>query len=253
MLVDYHVHLLGHADREGSEEDIRAFLDQALKKSIAEIAFTDHNRYYQDFNFELINKVAEEYPNLKVRNSVEMDYIPGRKKEIAQFLDSLDLDFVIASVHEIDGWMFDDPEYVSEYQKWDIDELYKRYFKLINKSVQSGLFDVIAHIDLIKIFGHRPKSDVVDLIEPTLELIAEKDLVIEVNTNGLNKKAAEIYPSLEILKKAYQLGVKVTMSSDAHHPQRVGESLKDIKELLLKIGYKKIAVFEDRKRKMLKL
>lgn len=253
MLVDYHTHLLGHQHRRGSADDIREFLAQAVKKNISEIAFTDHDRYHEDFNFDLIREVAQEFAELEVRTSVEMDYRPGKEEEIGEFLQELDLDFAIGSVHEIDGWPFDHPDYIEEFDKWEIDELYRKYFEMINSSVKSGLFEVIGHIDLIKLFGHRPEEDIVELITPTLELIADKDLVIEVNSNGMNKNVEEFYPAYSILEKAYQLDVKVTMSSDAHRAERVGEYLNEIREMLLDIGYSEIAVFKNRKRKMVKL
>jgi len=253
LLVDYHTHLLGHQHRKGSADDIREFLSQAVTKDISEIAFTDHDRYHEDFNFEIITKVAQEFSELEVRTSVEMDYRPGKEEEIKEFLEGLDLDFAIGSVHEIGGWPFDHPDYIEEFDNWEIDELYSRYFEIINKSAESGLFEVIGHIDLIKLFGHRPQKDVVELITPTLELIAEKDLVIEVNSNGMNKEVEEFYPSYSILEKAYQLGVKVTMSSDAHRAERVGEYLDEIREMLLNIGYREIAVFKDRERRMVRL
>lgn len=253
MLVDYHTHLLGHQHRRGTADDIREFLTQAVKKNISEIAFTDHDRYHDIFNFDLIREVAKEFSELDVRTSVEMDYRPGKEAEIGEFLQELDLDFAIGSVHEIEGWPFDHPDYIEEFNKWEIDDLYSKYFEIINRSVESGLFEVIGHIDLIKLFGHRPEEDVVKLITPTLELIADKDLVIEVNSNGMNKNVEEFYPAYSILEKAYQLDVKVTMSSDAHRAERVGEYLDEIREILLNIGYSEIAVFENRERRMVGL
>ena len=253
MLVDYHTHLLGHEDRAGTAEDIREFLDQAVAMNVQEIGFTDHNRYYEQFDFELIKKVAQEYPQLKVRTGIEMDYTPGEEEEIADFLAQFDLDYAIGSIHFLGDWMFDHPDYKDEYDEWEIDELYKTYFSRVQGAAKSGLFDLLGHLDLIKVFDFRPATDVVELVTPTLEVIAEEDIVIEINTNGRNKPANEFYPSRDILEKAYQLGIKVTMSSDAHRAGRVGENLAEVREMLMDIGYQEIATFENRQRKIIKV
>ena len=253
MLVDYHTHLLGHEDRAGNADDIREFLAQAEKMNVKELGFTDHNRYYEQFDFDLIKKVAEEFPEVEVRTAIEMDYTPGEEEEIADFLAQFDLDYAIGSIHFLGDWMFDHPDYKDEYDQWDIDELYKSYFERVQGAAKSGLFQFLGHLDLIKVFNFRPATDVVELVTPTLEVIAEEDIVIEINTNGRNKPANEFYPSREILEKAYQLGIKVTMSSDAHRASRVGENLAEVREMLLDIGYQEIATFKNQNRKMIKL
>ncbi len=253
MLVDYHSHILGHRDRDITEESIREFLDQAVARDIREVGFTDHNRYYAEYDFDLILEVAREYPSVEVKKGIEMDYNPGKENEIREFLDQFDLDYVIGSIHYLGEWIFDHPDYEDEYANWDIDELYKDYFEHVAKAARSGLFQILGHLDLIKVFGYRPESSIVELVTPTLEVIAEEDLVIEINTNGLNKPAKEFYPSRDILEKAYQLGIKVTMSSDAHIAERIGEKLAEVREMLLDIGYTRIATFKDKERIMVDL
>lgn len=253
MLVDYHIHILGHMDRRITKENIEDFLDEAVEKGISEIGITDHNRYYEEFDFDLILEVAQGYPELKVKKGIEMDYSPGKEEEIKEFLAQFDLDYVIGSIHYLDDWTFDHPEYIDEYDKWDIDELYRKYFATLQAAAKSGFFQMLGHLDLIKIFNFRPITDVVELINPTLEVIAQEDIVIEINTNGMNKPVKEFYPSRAILERAYQLGIKVATSSDAHRADRVGENLDKVRERLLDIGYTEIATFEDKKRIMLQL
>ena len=253
MLVDYHTHLLAHEDRAGTAADVREFLAQAEKMGIKEIGFTDHNRYYDQFDFSLIKEVGAEFSAVNVKTGIEMDYTPGEEDEIADFLDGFELDYVIGSIHYLDDWMFDHPDYKDEYQNWDIDELYQEYFAYVEEAAESGLFDLLGHLDLIKVFDFRPDGDVVKLATPALEVIAQNDLVIEINTNGRNKPADEFYPSRGILEKAYELGIKVTMSSDAHSAGRVGENLTEVRNMLLDIGYEQLATFENQQRKMVKL
>jgi histidinol-phosphatase (PHP family) len=253
MLVDYHTHLLGHQDREGSEDDIREFLREAEKNGVKEIAFTDHNRYHEEFDFNKIKKVAREFEKVKVLTGIEMDYTAGKEKEIAEFLNNFELDLAIGSIHFLDGWMYDHPDYKDQYDDWDSDELYEYYFEQVNQLVESNLFEIVGHLDLIKIFNYRPNKDILEIVTPTLKLIAENEMVMEINTNGMNKPVKEFYPERKVVEKAYELGVKVTMSSDAHRAERIGENLKRVRKELLEIGYREIATFENRKRKMKKL
>lgn len=247
MLVDYHTHLLGHQDREGTEAEIREFLEAAVRKGIKEIAFTDHNRYYKDFNFARINKISREFEELNVLRGIEMDFTVGKEEEIANFLNKFDFDLVIGSIHFLNGWMFDHPDYTDQYNNWDIDQLYKYYFEQVNALVKSNLFDIVGHLDLIKIFNYRPEKDILEIVNPTLKLIAENNIVMEINTNGMNKPVKEFYPERIILESAYDLGVKVTMSSDAHQAERVGENLSRVRKELLEIGFTELATFENRK------
>ncbi|AGB40374.1 histidinol phosphate phosphatase HisJ family [Halobacteroides halobius DSM 5150] len=253
MLVDYHTHLLGHQDRAGTAQEIREFLEQAVKNNIAEIGFTDHNRYYKEFNFDLIGEVAQEFPQLKVRKGLEMDFTPGEEEQINNFLDQFNLDYAIGSIHYLDDWMFDHPDYQDEYQNWDVIELYKEYFSYVKQAAKSGLFQILGHLDLIKVFGYKPEADILKIVTPVLEIIAQEDVVIEINTNGFNKPVSEMYPSREILEQAYDLEVKVTLGSDAHCAGRVGENFAMVKKLLADIGYTKIATFKNKKRKMIQL
>ncbi|WP_408955025.1 histidinol-phosphatase HisJ family protein [Natroniella sp. ANB-PHB2] len=253
MLVDYHIHPLGHQDRAMTAENLKEFMEQAVNKGLKEIGFADHNRYHQQFDFELVQQVAAGYPELNVRVGIEMDYNPGEDREIKDFLSQFELDYVIGSIHYIDNWMFDHPDYKAEYQNWDLDELYQTYFNYIKQAAQSDLFDFLGHLDLIKLFNFKPQGSILDIADPVLEVIAENDLAIEINTNGLNKPVGEFYPSQEILERAYQLEIPVTLSSDAHTAQRVGENLTDVRDLLRMIGYKEVASFRSRERKMIEL
>ncbi len=253
MLVDYHIHLLGHDARAATYENIEEFVLQAEKMGIEKMGFSDHNRYYNKFDFAMIEQVAEDYPEIEINKGIEMDFTPGGEEEIADFLAEFEFDYIIGSLHYIDDWMFDHPKYKDEYKKWEIDKLYQKYYSYVAQAAESGLFDIIGHLDLIKIFNYKPEAGGLKYAIPALETIAENNIVIEVNTNGLNKPVGELYPTAEILKEAHKLGIKVTLGSDAHHYKRVGEDLAKVKQLLLDIGYEEIATFNQRERKMEKL
>ncbi|SJZ32251.1 histidinol-phosphatase HisJ family protein [Selenihalanaerobacter shriftii] len=253
MLVDYHTHPIGHDDADHSKENLRKFAKSAKERGVKKLGIADHNRYHKDFKFDNIRIINEEFSEVDLLVGIEMDYTPGNEGAIFNFLNKLDLDYVIGSIHYIDDWMFDHPDYTNEYDNWNIDQLYAKYFSIINQAAGSDLFDIIGHLDLIKVFDYHPRRDVIEYAELALQTIADNNLCIEVNTNGLNKPIGKMYPSRALLEKAYDLGIPVTLSSDAHSPKRVGENLNMAKNLIKDIGYKEIAAFKDRNMKLIKI
>ncbi len=247
MLVDYHVHVQGHNDREYSYEELSKFVKRAEERGLTEIGLADHDRYWEKIDLEVVRQVARHFPGVIIRVGLEVGYVPGKEEIIRRKFAKFPLDYVIGSIHEINGWYFDHPAYIAEYTYWDPDELYECYFSLVEKAVKSGLFDIVGHLDLIKIFNVRPRKPVLDFMPSLLKEIKNNGLVVEVNVNGLNKPVKEIYPEKCILEKCFQKGIPVTLSSDAHKSEDIGKGVKMGVELLREVGYKKIAGFERRK------
>lgn len=240
MVVDFHLHTsrCGHA-RGTTEEYIRAARARGLKV----IGFADHIPMYwlpekqRDPELamgldELTGYIEEirffqkKYPDMTIRLGIEADYIPGHEEKLKELLSRYPFDYVLGSVHYVDGWGFDNPAYISRYQEWDIDELYRRYFKLLQRAALSGLFDVIAHPDLVKKFGYRPKNDLLPLYQETAKIFKDAGIYVEINTAGLRAPAGEIYPHPDFLKECLRQGLKFTLGSDAHAPEQVGEGLE---------------------------
>ncbi|MTI61173.1 MAG: histidinol-phosphatase HisJ family protein [Firmicutes bacterium] len=251
FLVDYHTHPYGHGEQEirgkYSYGYLKEFLLMAEEKGIAQLGFTDHDDYIGAISWDILEELSAEYPD-KIRLGIEFDYKINNEEWIKQVKNRLPLDYSIGSVHRVGNWEIDHPAYVSEYKEWDIDELYIAYFDLVEKAVSSGLFEIIGHMDLIKIFNNRPVDlNLLEIVEPVLQAIKENRTVIEINTNGCNKPVNEFYPSTDILKRAYELKIPITIGSDAHSPSRVGEGIKRAASLAQKIGYKEITIFKNGK------
>jgi len=138
------------------------------------------------------------------------------------------------------------PDYIDGYQGKNIDELYLEYFKTVEHGALSGLYQIIPHVDLIKVFGYRPGKPVLSLMGNLLEIIKEKSLAVEINTNGLYKPVGEIYPALEILQACFKLGIPITIGSDAHRSEDVGRSFDAACALAYKAGYRRIATFHQK-------
>ena len=256
MKVDLHNHttLCNHA-----EGTVDAYVQEAIKQNIDVYGFSDHApmdfdpKYRMDFEqmetyrkwvMDAKQKYADE---IEVLFGYEVDYLPGHMDE--RILKA-EVDYLIGSVHFINEWGFDNPEFIGRYEHEDIDTIWKKYFKLIEEMAQSGYFDIVGHLDLIKVFKYLPKTDIVELATPALEAIKKADMVLELNVSGYRKPCAEPYPSPSLLQKAFELEIPITFSSDAHKPEQVGLFRSEVETLAKAVGYTECAYFQNRQREM---
>jgi histidinol-phosphatase (PHP family) len=245
LLVDYHVHVVAHGEYHYREEWLNQYLDRAQQRGVQAIGLIEHDQFREKIDWKLIE--ASKRPDLHIAAGLEIDFVPGREESIKRMIDQHPLDFVMGSVHFINDWAFDHPDHRAGFDALDIDQVYSDYYVLIDKLVKSRLFDIIGHLDLIKIWGHRPiKKDSLQHVQPILHSIKASPMVIEINSAGLRKPVQEMYPCRQIIEKMFQLGLPVTMGSDAHHPDQVAEGLADVSRTLWSIGYRKVIAFKGR-------
>lgn len=257
-MVDYHMHTVLSDGKNNHEEMVLA----AIGKGLDEIGFTDHvcikpaswamNIVDIPVMTNQIQHIQEKYQDIiKIRYGIEMDYIPGAEAVIKQIIDSVPLDFVIGSVHFIDDWNFDSDR--SLYGKWSNDRLYEMYFGLVKQAAASGLFDTIGHLDIIKKFQVYPESDLTDLFEETVRLLAQKNLVVELNTAGVDRPCGDFTPGRMLLEICRKHNIEVTLGSDAHQSSQVARHYETAIHLLKDIGYTDIIAFENRQRRKIRL
>ena len=261
-LVDYHVHheRCGHA-----VDSMEAYVRAALERGLGEMGFSDHLFVYwlpperRDPELGMCEEQLDEYvaeahalqrayPQIRLRLALEVDYIPGQERRLAEILARHQWDYLLGSVHFLGDWGFDDERYLDEYARRDVNAVYLQFFDLLGQAAESGLFDVMTHPDLPKKFGHRPRGDLGDAQRRLAERLARADVAIEVNTSGLRKPVGEIYPSLELLTLFRQAGVPATLSSDSHRPQDVGADYDRALEHLRRAGYREYVAFQGRRR-----
>ena len=261
-LVDYHTHTVRCGHAEGTME---AYLEAALAAGIREYGFSCHipmywlpeekrdpgiamrmdelETYVQD-----VLRMRDRYPEIPIRLGIEADFIPGREEDLMKVLEPYPWDYVIGSVHFIGDWDFDNPASVNRYAEWDISELYAKFFTLETMAARSGLFDIMAHIDLIKKFGHRPSHDLGRLYADVAQVMADAGVAIELSTAGLRKPVREIYPNPQLLKECCDRNVPLVISSDAHKPSEVAWGFEGALEVARAAGYTSLARFEGRRR-----
>jgi histidinol-phosphatase (PHP family) len=261
-LVDYHVHTArcGHASG-----DMAAYVERAVRAGLPEMGFSDHIFMYWlspdrrdrelampedqfDDYVEDVYRLRRQHPEIDIRLSVEADFIPGHERTLAEILGRYPFDYVLGGVHFIDAWGMDDSRYLLTYDDWDIDELYERYFDLICQGAESGYFDTIAHLDLVKKFGHRPTRDPRHLYQRVARRLASAGVAVEVNTAGLRKPVGALYPHLDLLIACREAGVPATLGSDAHQPEEVAADYPLAIAHLRAAGYDRVIAYKERRR-----
>lgn len=248
MLVDYHIHAAAHGEYQYTYDWLKSFVEKALSRGINEIGFSEHDEYLDRIKPDLIQELNRKYRDFNIRLGLEIDFYPGRNEEILRIISSHSFDYILGSVHFISGWGFDHPDERYRFEEKDVDEVYRDYFALIIAAARSRLFDVVGHLDLVKVWGHRPSGQMSAIIEPVLQCIKEEDLVIEINSGGLRKPVAEVYPAFSIIQRMAAIGIPATLGSDAHHPDQVGCELRETAALLKKAGYRQIVQFVSRQK-----
>lgn len=267
-ITDYHTHTFRCGHAVGT---MREYVEAALRNGITDIGLTDHLWLYFalvgdrdprwamaenqfDAHYAEMLEVRDEYRGrIDVRVSVEADYIAGHEDELRAILSRYDFDYVLGSVHFMDGWLIDDPDQAHRYREERVAEIYRRYFANIQRAIRLGAFDVLAHFDLPKKFGFLPEEDLTAVVAETLDLAKEAGVAIEVSTGGLRKPVAEIYPAPAILREMKKRGIPIVLSSDAHAPEEVGAGYAESLALVRDVGYDELVVFEKREPRTVKI
>lgn len=288
MLTDYHLHLRTDDLDAGAAEHWTAanaerYRAVASERGIAELGVSEHvyrfaqaldvwrhpfwRRYAHDDLDEYCSFVRE---HTDLRLGIEADFVPGGEDRMANLLDARDFDYVVGSVHFLRDGAVD----MDDYSVWSSDaariggpeEVWRRYFQAIAAAASSGLFDIIAHPDLVKYWqparaadpthlasagcARTPSGDLRRYYEPAVEGIAESGVAVELSTAGLRKPVGELYPAGAFLELCAQAGVPVALSSDAHRPEDVGADYAAALDALDRVDVHELCVFEGRERRL---
>ncbi len=246
--VDYHTHPQAHILRPYTVELLQPWIDRCRERGVEGIAFTDHDRYCEGVIFEAIDRLRDQNPDIDILIGIELDNDPVTSKRglnwVEENWDRLDL--VLGSVHYFSGEekMFDGTDQGRQIEQRGADRAFSEYVEQLTSLLRRGHIDCLSHLDLIKIHGLFPKSyDAVATFEPLLDLIRKNGLAIEINTAGWRKKVGEQYPTMAIVKRAVDLGISTTISSDAHSYAQVAEGYERLEALLEGEGITKITRF----------
>jgi histidinol-phosphatase (PHP family) len=260
LILDYHMHLRNERGEIAHETSaVEPFVAAAEAAGVDEIGFSEHVYYFKQtrslwtvpYHLERCVYDIEAYVQavveargrgLPVKLGLEVDYVRGREDETRELLAPYPWDYLLGSLHYIDGLGVDsEPRLVAEA---GVEEAWHIYFETLIAAARSGLFDSLSHPDLVKIFGDR--VDGFDYAT-VAAAIADAGIAVEVSTAGLHKPVGELYPHPDFLHACRSHGVPVTTASDAHYPRDVGRDFDQARELLRSAGYETVTVFEQRR------
>jgi len=256
MSVDLHNHTILCNHATGSIEE---YVKKAIEEKIEYFGFSDHAPMNFDPKYRMsfeqmceyensILHVKKKYENdLHILLAYEVDFLEGY---IDQRVLDAKVDYLIGSVHFINKWGFDNPEFIGEYKNRDINTIWQEYFEAIENLAKSRLFDIVGHIDLIKVFNFMPTKDIKILANKAIKEIKKANMVVEINTAGYRKPVKEAYPSSELMELLAHNNIPITFSSDAHTPEQIGFKKAEAHQLAKSYGYTQCATFINKERVM---
>lgn len=270
MLTNHHTHTL-YSDGSSQPED---YVLEAITKGFNIIGFTEHSPlpFENPFSFRPENKLEyitlmqnlkQKYSSpISVYSGMEMDYIPGMSESFAKIKVEYKLDYLVGSVHLVrpdnhdELWFTDGPDYrtydqgLEELFGGDIRKAVTTYYNQLNEMIETQPFDIIGHFDKIKMhnrdrFFREDEPWYKALINETLGLIQDRDIIVEVNTRGIYKQRSETtYPGLDILKQIKKLHIPVMVNSDAHKPHELDGEFEYGFSLLKEAGIHEVVYFK---------
>jgi len=255
--IDLHNHTTRCNHAEGTVEE---YVERAIDLGIDIYGFSEHAPMDFDEGYRLSFEEMDAYKNdilnakekykdrIEILLGYEVDWLPGHMDERVL---GAEVDYLIGSVHFIDKWSFDNPEFIGGWKERDIDEIWQAYFEATEAMAKSGMFDIVGHLDLIKVFKYLPNKDVRLLAKEALKAIKASGMVLELNTAGYRKPVGELYPSRALLEEAYSMGIPITFSSDAHAVDQIGFRYEDAIAVAKEVGYTQAVTFEQREKKMI--
>ena len=272
MLTDYHVHLRpddeeATAERHFTRANAERYRETASERGIEELGVSEHvHRFVQALEVwthpfwrqnaqdDIDAYCAFVREETDLRLGIEADFVAGREDRMANLLDAREWDYVVGSIHFLREHALD-----MRGSPWDIwrsadpEQVWRRYFEALGEAARTGMFDILAHPDLVKVWGDGaplPNGDLRRFYEIAMDGIAESDVAIEVSTAGLRKPVGAIYPASGFLEMCLEAGRPVALSSDAHVPDELGHEYERAVTWLGELGVTELAVFERRERRL---
>jgi len=255
VIVDYHLHPRRPAEHEETIDHtvaaIERYVEAGRGRGVDELGFTEHVYYFRqtrrlwtlpyqtercvyDLDDYVAAVVEAKRQGLPVKLGLEVDWVGPRQAELAEILEPYPWDYLLGSVHWLDGLAVD-----AEPGIWAthaVDDVWRRYWAAVAGLAATGFVDVLAHPDLAKIFGRRPP-------DPRPYYPQLSGVALEISTAGLHKRVGELYPDAALLEATR---LPITLASDAHVPDNVGRDLERAVALARAAGYETVTVFDNR-------
>jgi histidinol-phosphatase (PHP family) len=199
---------------------------------------------------DLVAKLKDQMKDrIDVRLGLEADYLPGLETYLEKQLSSADFDYVLGSVH----WHL--PEWQDRFWAGDPQAFTESYFQQLAQAAETGLFDCLSHPDLIKNYSAETWDfeKVRPYVTAALDRIAETGVAMELNTSGRLKTFPEFNPGPQMLQLMHERDIPVVVGSDAHSPERVGESFGEALDCIEQAGYRNVRFYCKRQPEIMSL
>ncbi len=257
MKINYHIHTT-FSDGSSSMPD---YCKAAIQKGFDEIAFTDHLTVFPDGSVEPhslsllklesyvreVKTVSEKYKDrLTVRLGLEVDYIPGNENILEDVLKNYDFDLLIGGVHFVGNICIDSSRQrrvmEQEVKRNGFNKFYSAYLSIVAKAIETGFFDILGHMDLVRIWGFTPSNG--DFEEQrVLNLVKRKNMCLEVSSRGMRQPVKSIYPSHRIMSEARELEIPIVIGTDAHTSEEIDYAYDFLTSYVRTFGYTRVATF----------
>ncbi len=250
-----------------------SYIKQAIKLGFSMVGFTEHSPLPFETQFSLksmavndyvssINKLKTKYQGvIDIYRGLEMDFIPELSEDFAYWKNNCATDYLIGSVHLVAPenndklWFIDghNPDVYDNglqlYFNGDIKLAVGTYYKQVNQMIETQSFDVLGHMDKIKMhnknrFFSEDERWYQKYVDECLDLIKQKNIIVEINTRGIYKKRSNsLFPDDLTLQKVKKLNIPIIISSDAHQPNELNLGFRETEIKLITMGFKETMFF----------
>jgi len=240
---------------------MESYVRKGIAVGLREICFLDHlsvsgegrkNSMHPDevgLYFQAVQRLKYQYQSrIRVRVGLEIEFSRKNVEQIQDIIRPFAFDALGSSVHFIGGINIVSHRAQTGVSDFDFINRCIQYLAEMDRMLEHDYFDIICHLDVVKKFHPRIPVEIIDKFDEILTKIRYKDLTVEVNTSGMKHPAQEIYPGMDLLKQCRQKGIAITLASDAHHPDNVGQYGRQVLADLQSIGFTRLAGFCRRKR-----
>ena len=273
-MINYNLHQ--HSFFSDGKEHPLKYAERALELGFSAIGFTEHSPLNFENNFSLKEDKVDEYiqtieqlkknfsDKLTIYRALEMDFVPGMSENFDFWRKRIKADYLIGSIHLVkpektdEFWFTDGPDYrtydegLNLFFEGKIKKAVTAFYHQTNQMIENQKFEILGHFDKIKMhnqnrFFSEDEKWYRDLVNETLELVKQKNLVVEVNTRGLYKKRSNsLFPDNYSLQQVKKLNIPVIISSDAHLPDELNLLFEFAENRLKELGFKEVMIFENR-------
>ncbi len=272
-MINFNFHL--HSNFSDGAFDPERYVEKAIELGFSAIGFTEHSPLSFDNPFSLKAENINDYINIidvlkdkysakiRVYRALEMDFIPNQSTNFSHWENICKTDYLIGSVHLVAPpntnklWFTDGPKHqiydegLMEFFGGDIKLAVRTYYHQINQMIETQSFDILGHIDKIKMhnqnrFFTEDELWYQNLVDECLDLVKQKNLIVEVNTRGIYKKRSKsLFPDDITLQKVKNLNIPIIISSDAHQPNELNLGFSETQSKLLEIGFREVMFFDN--------